>query len=96
MLATALVVTTGHSAYWGIVAATSFGRVYFWAHHVLDVVAGAALGIVVTFGMEKLVGDWRHFTLWHVACAWVFMIACYVRVYRNPQANVARVISVSG
>ena len=34
---------------------SAFGRVYFHAHHILDVLVGAALGASVTFGCGELV-----------------------------------------
>jgi len=56
---------TGQSAWLVIVAVTGFGRMYFHAHHLLDVVVGAGLGIGIVCLVDRLLSSWDGFGVYH-------------------------------
>lgn len=65
-----------------MIALCFFGRMYFWAHHLLDVLTGAAVGAIVTLSL-------RHFGLGaqlsHTVVALVLFIAALVYMQRRTK-----------
>jgi len=60
-----MVLITDHPGWLIIIIAAALGRVYFHAHHVLDVTAGAGLGVGITWLLGRVLTSWNFFGVYH-------------------------------
>ena len=60
-----------------LILGSAFGRVYWRAHHVLDVCAGGLFGAVAAKVMQSVVVKW-----WHPLAAHVALIGFMVQAHR--------------
>ena len=72
----ALVLITGNYMWLLATVLGSFGRVYFHAHHLLDVVFGASVGVVVTYSLNSAI-PWQTFTWMH----WLTVLVLFNGLY---------------
>jgi membrane-associated phospholipid phosphatase len=80
---TALYLVTGSSSWliWLPMLLSAYGRVYIWAHHILDVVVGAALGIGISLALNRL-SPWHSF-------GWQPLLLC-VAVFAAGRKGIVR------
>ncbi|KAJ1638076.1 hypothetical protein T492DRAFT_946261 [Pavlovales sp. CCMP2436] len=65
-----------------------YGRMYIWAHHLLDVVAGAVVGVAISFALNR-VCPWREFSLLQLLiCMGIFTLGRKGIVKLRPQLPV--------
>lgn len=55
----------GSPLVWLPMLLSAYGRMYIWAHHLLDVAAGCCIGVAVTLGLDAL-SPWAEFGLWQL------------------------------
>ena len=77
---------TGCFEIFAFVMMAAFGRMYFWAHHFLDVVAGGGIAILTCYALETMVGPWSAFGPQHSVALTIFVIVGGKQVvkYRLP------------
>jgi len=66
----------------GMVAGSAFGRMYLWAHHFLDVVAGCSIGVASTLLLQRI--GWGG-SLRHVLYTYLVFIASVVVLSKRMQ-----------
>ena len=68
-----------------VVAMAAFGRVFFHAHHLLDVFIGGSIGAVVVLTLDRLLGI-ETFTWWHFLAAHFIFVLSWKRLNKSfPQ-----------
>ena len=77
VLSTSLYLATDSYASFLFTVGSAFGRMYFWAHHLGDVLVGAAIAVVCTVAIHRFVVSWQDFTGFH-ACA--FCVPAHVLI----------------
>jgi membrane-associated phospholipid phosphatase len=61
----ALYRVTENSAYFVLIFLSAFGRMYFWAHHLLDVIVGGSFACFACWFLEYTLGSWQGFSSLH-------------------------------
>lgn len=71
-----------------LLATTMFGRLYFWAHHLVDVVCGAICGLAVCEALDVMDfgSTWKEAT----ACFILFLAVAVAYLKRQPAAAKVR------
>lgn len=83
----ALYLATGSTSFlvWLPMLLSAYGRVYIWAHHLLDVAVGCAIGVAISLGLNR-VSPWTEFGIWQLGLSiGVFVLGRKVIVRLRPE-----------
>ena len=86
-----MVLITG--CWWWLLCAVlaSVGRMYFRAHHLLDVVAGCVLGGGMTLVLSTAIGGWQHSELIHFFVVVTFFIVTWRVIAKLKPTNFKKI-----
>mmetsp|Transcript_4582 Transcript_4582/g.8565 ORF Transcript_4582/g.8565 Transcript_4582/m.8565 type:complete len:296 (-) Transcript_4582:404-1291(-) len=66
---------------------SAFGRMYFHAHHLVDVVTGLILGYVVTLTLNTCLGGIEGITWWHFNAAQLIFLVVWRQMHKFPERS---------
>ena len=72
-----------------LAAASACGRLFFHAHHLLDVMAGCAVGAGFTWALRAALGGWENCGWRHYAGVQCCFLLVWRAMHRFPQRGVA-------
>ena len=85
---------TGNPLWLLATAAGMFGRVFIHAHHLLDVVVGALIGVTSTALLHVCIGGWQQCGVPHLACVTVLSYITHKIILPIVKANKLKQVCV--